>query len=274
MKYLFKVSILSIITIVVIIALRVFLFASFKIPSSSLEPSLLPGDYVIVNKLVPGPRVDWWPNKKKEDFFRGKGSRAIQRNDVLIFNELYHNSSKIERNIDRYYVKRCISIPGDTFYIEDGIYKVRNVPDTLGYYKYQNEISDYVDLKHFKPEMFSKLGWTITSFGPIYIPHKNAEIKLDSTNFHVYKTLVEYESNGILEYRDKCFLLNGKIVEGYRFQQNYYFVAGDFALDSDDSRYWGLLPEDHIIGKVSYIWKSRDLSTGKYRFDRFFRSVE
>lgn len=272
-KTLLKICLLATITITVVIVIRIFLLASFKIPSSSMYPTLLPGDFVLVNKLIPGPRLDWVNNESGTPL-RIKGCRTIMRNDILVFNEPYHKSDKIEKNLNKFYVKRCISIPGDTFYIKDGIYKVKNIKDTLGYYKYQQEVISHPLLKDFIPKMFKDVNWTITSFGPIYIPRKDTDIKLDSINFLVYKNLIEYETNHILKYIDNCFLLNGEIIDSYHFRQNYYFVVGDFALDSGDSRYWGLLPEDHIIGKVSYIWKSKDPDTGKYRLDRFFKSVD
>lgn len=272
-KYLSKMCLLTIITIIIVIILRTFLFASFRIPTSSMNPYLLPGDYVIVNKLVPGPRIDWW-NGADGTPLRLKGLRIIQRNDILVFNAPYHQSKKIENNLNIFSVKRCIAIPGDTFYIKDGIYKVKNCPDTLGYYKYQKEGFTHQPLKRFSPKRFRELNWTIVSFGPIYIPGKGSVITLDSVNFILYKNLIEYETKEIVEKKNRRFFIGGKMQEHYRFKQNYYFVAGDYIFDSDDSRYWGLLPEDHIVGKVTYIWKSRDLETGEYRLDRFFKSVD
>jgi signal peptidase I len=69
------------------------------------------------------------------------------------------------------------------------------------------------------------------------------------------------------------FFLSDSIINKYVFRYNYYFVAGDWVLDSYDSRYWGLLPEDHIVGKVSFIWNSKDITTRKTRWKRIFKKL-
>jgi len=273
LKSIGSMSLLVMLTVFIVAIFRVFLFASFKIPSSSMEPTLLPGDFIIANKLVPGPRIDWWPGKKDDSTYRIRGLRSIKRNDIVIFNDPYLNSNKIEKNLNSYYVKRCVAVPRDSFCIQDGIYMVDGISDTLGYYKYQKEIMSYPNMKDFKPRMFHGLDWTITSFGPIYIPGAGTTIVLDSTNIKLYKNLIEYETEKELKIEDSLFLIDGILLREYTFNQNYYFVAGDFVLDSKDSRYWGLLPEDLIIGKASFIWKSQRPDDSKYRFERFFKSI-
>ncbi|MCD8042532.1 MAG: signal peptidase I [Tannerellaceae bacterium] len=266
-------TLLAMFTVLVVVVLRIFLFASFKIPSSSMEPTLLPGDFIIANKLIPGPRMDWWPGKKDDYTYRIKGIRTIKRNDVLIFNDPYHNSNSIKKNLNSHYIKRCIAIPGDTFYIKNGIYKIKNSSDKLGYYRYQKEIINYPELKEFKPKMFNGTDWTITFFGPIYIPGAETTIILDSINIKLYKNLIEYETQKTLTTEQNIFYIDGVPLQKYTFRQNYYFVAGDFAFNSKDSRYWGLLPEDFIVAKASFIWKSKCPDTGKYRFNRFFKTI-
>lgn len=70
------------------------------------------------------------------------------------------------------------------------------------------------------------------------------------------------------------FSLNGEPIREYRFLKNYYFMAGDKGLNSQDSRYWGLLPEEYIVGKAAFVWKSVDPYTGKLRWDRFMKKIE
>ena len=74
--------------------------------------------------------------------------------------------------------------------------------------------------------------------------------------------------------KDSLILLDNSKLSGYRFKQNYYYVIGDNYINSEDSRNWGLLPEDYIVGKACFIWKSIDVNTGKYRFNRFFKMIE
>jgi len=116
-----KLFILILGSILLTIILKVFCFASFKVPSGLMEPTLKTGDYILVNKMIFGPRIfkDWkfWENGNWE-MKRWKGLRAIRRNEILVFNFpiTNNNRSKIEMDFNAHYVKRCVGIPGDTFY--------------------------------------------------------------------------------------------------------------------------------------------------------------
>ena len=112
------------------------------------------------------------------------------------------------------------------------------------------------------------LWFVLQVFGPLYIPVKGDSVTLDRTNFRLYKKLIEWEQQGSLQYKDSTTFLNGKPIYGYRFQENYYFMTGDKGMNSQDSRYWGLLPEEYIVGKAWIIWKSVDPYTDKFRWDR------
>jgi signal peptidase I len=92
-------------------------------------------------------------------------------------------------------------------------------------------------------------------------------------NFYLYNNLLFYECNKIVKFLNGDILIGDSIVQNYTFQKNYYFMAGDWPLNSMDSRYWGLLPEDHVVGKVAFVWKSKDMKTGKHRWKRFFKSI-
>jgi len=264
----------ALLTIVTVACLRIFLFASFSIPTPSMQPTILPGDHVLVNKLVPGPRMDWLFSSETGDTqgHRISGYKRIARGDVLVFNAPYHLSDKIARNWGVYFIKRCMGIPGDTLSIRDGSYWIAN---KVGAFEEQPPVDRWVDdwMEREKAGMFGTLNWTLTSFGPVYIPRRGDEIRLDSTNWLLYKSLIEYETGGKAQCSDYACSLNGKPYTHHVFKQNYYFMAGDYARDSQDSRYWGLLPEDHIVGKAAYIWRSTDPDTKKYRFDRFLKPL-
>ena len=97
---------------------------------------------------------------------------------------------------------------------------------------------------------------------------------MNRTNYLLYRKLIEWEQKGSLKYQDSAVFLNGKTIESYRFQKNYYFMAGDKGANSQDSRYWGLLPEEYIVGKAVRIWKSVAPYTKKFRWDRFLKKIE
>ena len=97
---------------------------------------------------------------------------------------------------------------------------------------------------------------------------------LEVPNYVLYKNLIEYETDQQLTVRDGAVYLDDETIGNYTFQLNYYFMAGDYIFDSRDSRYWGLLPEDCIIGKALFVWRSTDVWTGKIRWNRFFKVIK
>ncbi|MDR1582343.1 MAG: signal peptidase I [Prevotellaceae bacterium] len=269
--------------ILLAIVLRVFFFAAFVIPTPSMEPAIIPCDKVIVYKMIPGPRIirNFFSLHKgeKPDIKRLKGMRAVRRNDVLIFNYPYSDWNRLEMDMNVFYAKRCVAIPGDTFYIENGIYKVKNCPDTLGNYEAQYRFSQREE-KDIPTEIYhcfphdDAYRWNVKSFGPLYVPRQGDTIVIDSKNIALYRNLIRYETDKEINLYNDTVYLGRKHLQSYIFQQNYYFMAGDLTFDSRDSRYWGLLPEDHIVGKAAIIWKSEDKQTGKRRWERFLKKIQ
>ncbi|MCD7972818.1 MAG: signal peptidase I [Candidatus Azobacteroides sp.] len=265
------------------IALRIFFFASFTIPSDSMEPALVAGDQIIVNKQIPGPRIieNFLSLSKGEKpvLKRIKGYRNVKRNDILVFNYPYTDWNHLALDLNTYYTKRCVALPGDTFYIDNGIYKVMQSKDSLGSYHTQRNFSK-INPEEIDPVIYNcfpfddRYGWNCREFGPLYVPAKNDRIKLDTLNIRLYEKLIRYETGEEVSVKENQVMLGDSIITDYTFRKNYYFMAGDLVSDSKDSRYWGLLPEDHIIGKVIMIWKSNDPYTGKLRKDRILRTVK
>lgn len=126
---------------------------------------------------------------------------------------------------------------------------------------------------------FKMKGWGVSNFGPLWVPQKGATIKMNDTTYHLYKEcIVRYEEAGELAIKkDGTVYLNGEPLEEYTFQMDYYFMMGDNRHNSADSRMWGFVPEDHIVGKALFIWFSWDkhqTSLGdKIRWDRFFKGI-
>ncbi|MEE0870794.1 MAG: S26 family signal peptidase [Bacteroidaceae bacterium] len=121
-------------------------------------------------------------------------------------------------------------------------------------------------------------GWTCDNYGPIWIPAKGETIQLTMENLPVYERPIRiYEGNDLQVTDDGRILINGKEANEYTFKMDYYWMQGDNRHNSADSRYWGFVPEDHIVGKPIVIWLSMDPDRGglgAIRWNRLFRLVD
>lgn len=119
----------------------------------------------------------------------------------------------------------------------------------------------------------SEYTFTADNFGPIYIPKKGETLDLTIKNYPLYKRVIgEYERNTITS-RGNQILINGEVATSYTFKQDYYWMMGDNRQNSIDSRYWGFVPFDHVVGKPVLVWMSFDTIKKKIRWDRLFTTV-
>ncbi len=120
--------------------------------------------------------------------------------------------------------------------------------------------------------------WTRDNYGPIYIPKKGAKLALNAYNFPIYERIIRVYENNTLEVKNGKYFVNGKETSTYQFKMDYYWMMGDNRHNSADSRYWGFVPEDHIVGRPVLVWlslnKDKGLFDGKIRFSRFFKNAE
>ena len=301
--------------VIVVTFINIFFFQAFKIPPSSMEKTLYTGDHLFVSKLTYGPRVPQTPltvpfthnvifGKEsystliQNDYRRLKGLRKVKRGDIVVFgfpngdtvlrkapSEDYYSLCRfygkkkvistlgpvIARPADKvdHYVKRCVAIPGDTLEIREGLVWVDGVqqPSYPGMQisrnleKVQN---DYREIFPFSPDYT----WTRDEFGPLWIPEKGVTVELTRENLPLYERIIRvYEHSSVEE---------ALAAGSYTFKQDYYFMMGDNRHNSLDSRYWGFVPEDHIVGRPVVIWLSTD--EGKrfpknIRWGRFLKFV-
>lgn len=329
--------------------LRTLIFGSYKIPTPSMEQSLMVGDFLIVSNLTYGPRTpmglcvpftQWCLPGVKLPSTRIPGFRDIERNDVIVFN-VPHEIKPISQKTN--YIKRAVAIAGDTLEIRDKIVYIngekeesheglqrhyflkmnegvrlskekmksvgagalQNVPggdDKFIEYigddtflvnltvESANEIQNWSELDSLWLKMaekgetdrgyastrssydFAKAFRSQDQFPPIVVPYKGQKIELDNSNWYIYKELIERYENNRLEQKDGKILINGEETNNYTIKQNYYFAMGDNRDNSEDSRFWGFVPKDHIIGKGFIVWYSHD--KGVPRFDRVLKLIK
>ncbi|HRX13174.1 MAG TPA: signal peptidase I, partial [Draconibacterium sp.] len=119
--------------------------------------------------------------------------------------------------------------------------------------------------------------WNVDNFGPITIPAKGKTVQLTVDNLPLYKRIISVYENNKLEVSGSEIKINGEVAKSYTFKLDYYWMMGDNRHNSADSRYWGFVPEDHVVGKAKFIWLSMDKDKSfpaKIRFGRMFRSIK
>jgi len=120
--------------------------------------------------------------------------------------------------------------------------------------------------------------WNQDNFGPLTIPKAGVTIDINMENIALYKKLISKYENNDFAIKENTIYINGEAATEYTFKQDYYWMMGDNRHNSADSRYWGFVPEDHIVGKAIFVWLSLDpnkgLTDGKIRWNKIFRIIK
>jgi signal peptidase I len=277
----------KILLLIAIIALiiKAFAFDAFKIPSASMENTLLPGDFIIANKFAYEfstpheiPILDIpIPYKNLIDVSKPKVK------DVVVFqfprgfeNDSLRNNSK--------YIKRIIAGPHDTLKIVNGEIFVNGrilvLPSTIKTPKEKERSGWVIDDKIYPPG--SK--WNKYNYGPIVIPGKGDTIKISPENFEKWQSII------VMDFGERALIpegtivtLAGKAISEYVLKQDHYFVLGDNPEVSMDSRYFGFITDNMIIGKAMFIYwsyNSKKTAPGSLGFlsairsDRLFNFIK
>ena len=135
--------------------------------------------------------------------------------------------------------------------------------------------ADYSDPALFPHD--PKFSWNLDNFGPIWIPKKGVTINLSVENLPLYKRIIDVYEENDLQVKDGTIYINGTAASTYTFKMDYFWMMGDNRNNSADSRYWGFVPEDHVVGKASFVWLSLDKNKNflsSIRWNRFFRGVK
>ena len=331
----------------IILLLRAFIFEPYRIPSESMENTLLVGDFLIVSKLHYGPRT---PNTIGIPFTRIyvpglefpqtrlPGFSEPQRGDVFVFN--YPAAEDIERGsipetvpIERRfpYIKRLMGLPGDTLAVLDKVLHINGEPIPLqptmkqrwkviasggtrpnarqleemgivlevGSDRRQGSVlvepREYVvvaspadlepfvaraDVDRVEPYVLSET-WRDDTFNanpdhvtPQVIPGAGVTVPLNARTLPLYAEVIQRYEGRDLQIVDGEVRIDGQPATSYTFTQDYYFAMGDFRDNSVDSRWWGVVPETHLVGKAVFTFLSfRRWIPPIPRLNRFFRPI-
>lgn len=145
-----------------------------------------------------------------------------------------------------------------------------NVKDVVKFERRQGERSDYI-FPH--SPLFN---WNEDNFGPLTIPQQGMTISLTPENVALYGRAIRLYEGNTLDQQGQTYILNGKEATSYTFKMDYYWLMGDNRHNSADSRFWGFVPEDHVVGKAVFVWLSLDKDESflsKIRFNRMFRTI-
>jgi signal peptidase I len=267
--------------VVLYFLVRIFAFDSFPVNTTSMTPAIQPGDRILVNKLIFGARIyksfDFSDGAPLESW-RMPGWREIRHNDIVVFNYPRASSKhghRINFNFSKIYVKRCVGLPGDTLSIQGGFFHNSNTGGPVGSIAAQQDLSRVEDIARLQlPVRFAgQTSWTARDMGPLYIPRKGDTILLDPSNTWIYQLVIEFETQGKITNDGERILLNEVPIEQYIFQRNYYFMCGDYLVNSVDSRSWGFVPEEYIIGVTRRVLVAHTES-GKMNWRRFLKRFD
>jgi len=221
--------------------LRIFVVESYRIPTGSMENTLLAGDFLFVNKYVYGARVPLAG-------FRLPAADSVKRGDIIVF--------KFPKDRSLNYIKRCVATSGDLLEIRDRQLFVNGksvaLPEHAQFIgqKMPPGAADFQIFPRFST--FNK-----DNYGPLRIPAKGDVVELNPRTYQLYSALIADEGHDISISGDQVYL-DGVPKRQYTVEDNYYFAMGDNRDNSLDSRYWGFLPERDILGEAMVVYWSWD----------------
>jgi signal peptidase I len=247
-----------------------FIVQNTRIPTGSMEDTILVGDFVLVNKFIFGSQSPKYiPFTQIEiPHFRLPTLREPHNKDIVVF-EFPGNRDQIfadERGVN--YVKRCIGIPGDTIQIISRVVYVNHKQFWIPPYINYLDTSDLqIDQRIFPKGM----PWNKDNYGPLIVPKKGYTISLNVNNVGQWETTINREyGKKVIDIQNGVVTIKGKAVTSYTFTKNYYFMMGDNRDNSEDSRFWGFVPRDLIVGEafITLLSWDRDIP-----FTDFFRLI-
>ena len=271
----FRLFIILLITFIAAIIVKSFFIEAAKIPTNSMSNTILSGDFVLINKIaysfhtpsvipLTHVRIPQW---KLIAF------REPQRNDIVVF-QFPGEKDEVYPSDDLTLVKRLIGLPGDEVWIVNKDVFVNEVRLKLPPEAMINGES-IINYGEADERIFpSGKNWNKDYFGPIQVPKKGMKININARNIHEWKTTINRDSGRkVVSEEGSVIMIDGKPSREYTFKKNHFFMLGDNRDSSADSRFWGFVPEDLIIGRAEFIYWSVKSTFDFSNLDEIFKSI-
>ncbi len=316
----------------VALGIRLFVAEAFRIPTASMEESLLVGDFLLVSKLHYGPRTPatvglpfstGYLSGLRLPSLRLPGLGDVERGDVVVFNHPTERGP-VERRT--HYIKRVVALPGDTVALVGKELRVNGEAVGMGPGVLADWLVTLDTRSAFSLDAFREIGvgrsvmregegawrvrmtlsqaetvaaWdavldlrpaiaerserlfpagvpqTLDDYGPVVVPKRGQTVRLTAEAWPALRDVIErHEGHAARRRADGRFEIDGEVTDRYTPEQDYYFVLGDNRDDSSDSRRWGFVPRDHLVGKAVLVYFSWDAGTGTPRFGRIGQAIQ
>lgn len=260
--------------VVSFLVLNSFVIASFEVPTGSMENEIMAGDFLFVNKFLYGgttPRTIPFTNVRLP-WFRVPAFRGVERGDVIVF-EFPGQRDEIQPPEFTFYLKRAIALSGDTVEIVNRVVYVNGerapLPRNLKFNSTTSQPAGAADPRIFpKGAQFNEDNW-----GPVVVPRRGDVIPLTVETFDRWRTFIGREGHQLRIGDGGRILLDGAPADSYTVEQNYIFGMGDNRDNSLDGRFWGFIPEEHIVGTPMIVYWSWDPDVPLLNFVRKISSL-
>ena len=255
------------------LVLNSFVLASFEVPTGSMENEIMTGDFLLVNKFVFGgttPRTLPFTNVRVPSF-KLPTWWPVERGDVIVF-VFPGQRDEVEASEFAYYLKRAMALSGDTLKIVNRVVYINGKSAPLPRNVRFNS-SSIQPATLTNPRIFPKnSAFNEDNYGPIVVPRKGDVVQLDLSTFDQWDTFIRREGHAVERISGRIYV-DGRETKSYVVQRDYVFGMGDNRDNSLDSRFWGFIPEESIVGKPLIVYWSWDPELPPFSFVEKLGSV-